>query len=85
MAATNALWLRNYEYYNHREAPHMMDLESEVRQIKEEMTELSHKIDELAHEREMISLMKVSETSLGPFLEEELDLYSISDAKVVYR
>jgi hypothetical protein len=63
----------------------MMDLESEVRQIKEEMAELSHKMDELAHEREMINLMKLSETSLRPFLEEEPDLYSLSDAKVVYR
>ena len=31
----------------------------------------------------MINLMKISETSLRPFLDEKPDLYSLSDAKVV--
>ncbi|MFA5236739.1 MAG: hypothetical protein WC362_02655 [Methanoregula sp.] len=39
--------------------------------------------DEPAHPREMLSLMKLSETSLRQFLEEEPDLYSPGDAKVV--
>ena len=40
--------------------------------------------DELVHEQEILSLMELSETSLRPFFDEEPDLYSISDAKVVY-
>jgi hypothetical protein len=32
---------------------------------------------------ESISLMNLSETSLRPFLDEEPDLYSLSDAKVI--
>lgn len=39
--------------------------------------------DEMVHEQEIHSLMELSEISLRPFLNEEPDLYSISDAKVV--
>jgi len=39
--------------------------------------------DERVHELEIHSLMKLSEISLRPFFNEEPDLYSISDAKVV--
>jgi len=39
--------------------------------------------DETVHEQETLSLMKLSETSLRPFFDDEPDLYSISDAKVV--
>jgi hypothetical protein len=63
----------------------MMDLESEVRDIKQNVIDLSLKIDELLHEREMTTLMKLSEASLKPFFDEEPDLYSIKDARVVYR
>ncbi|MGA2104710.1 hypothetical protein [Methanoregula sp.] len=63
----------------------MMDLEYEVRQIKQNMAELTHKVDELLSEREMMNLMKLSEISLKAFLDEEPDIYSISDARVVYR
>jgi len=39
--------------------------------------------DDLVHEQETLSCMKLSETPLRSFLDEEPDLYSLSDAKVV--
>ena len=62
-----------------------MNLESEVRDIKQNVMNLSLKVDELLHEREMITMMKLSEVSLKSFFTEEPDLYSIKDARVVYR
>ena len=60
-----------------------MDPESEIRQIQQTLAELSLKVDELVHEQEITTLMKISDTSLCPFLDKEPDLYSLSDAKVV--
>ncbi|MEN6397203.1 MAG: hypothetical protein ABFC78_12065 [Methanoregula sp.] len=39
--------------------------------------------DEMVYEQETRSLMKLSEKSMHPFLDEEPDLYSLNDAKVV--
>jgi len=55
----------------------MMNLESEVRDIKQNVMNLSLKVDVLLHEREMITMMKLSEVSLKSFFDEEPDLYSI--------
>lgn len=63
----------------------MMNLESEVRDIKQNVMDLSLKVDVLLHEREMTTMMKLSEVSLKSFFTEEPDLYSIKDARVVYR
>ncbi|MDO8871410.1 MAG: hypothetical protein Q7V05_01570 [Methanoregula sp.] len=63
----------------------MMNPESEVRDIKQNVMNLSLKIDVLLHEREMTTMMKLSEASLKSFFDEEPDLYSIKDARVVYR
>lgn len=45
----------------------MMNLESEVRDIKQNVIDLSLKVDVLLHEREMITMMKLSEVSLKSF------------------
>jgi hypothetical protein len=39
--------------------------------------------DELVHEQEIRSLMKLTEISLRPFLDEEPDLYFLGDVKVI--
>ena len=63
----------------------MMNFEKEVRDIKENILQTSHKLDELANERDVIAGMKLSEQALAPFLDEEPDLYSIKDVRVVYQ
>jgi hypothetical protein len=44
-----------------------MNLESEVRDIKQNVMNLSLKVDELLHEREMTAMMKLYEVSLKSF------------------
>ena len=61
-----------------------MDVETEIKEIKEGIREISRKLDELIHEKEAIAIMKLSEKSLE-FLKEEPDIYSISDLKVKYK
>lgn len=63
----------------------MMNIEAEVRDIKENMYQISRKLDELFIERDVIAGMKLSEQALAPFLDDEPDLYTIKDARVVYR
>jgi hypothetical protein len=63
----------------------VVNREAEVRESKENVLQTSHKLDELANERDVIAGMKLSEQALAPFLDEEPDLYSIKDAKVVYQ
>jgi len=63
----------------------MMNIEAEVRDIKQHVIEISKKMDELLYEREIISMMKLAETSLSGFLESEPDIYTIEDLKVRYR
>ncbi|MFA7304853.1 MAG: hypothetical protein WC015_10140 [Methanoregula sp.] len=61
-----------------------MNREAEVQDIKENVLQISHKLDELINEKDVIAGMKLSEQALAPFLDEEPDLYTIKDARVVY-
>jgi len=63
----------------------MMNIEAEVRDIKEHIVEISKKIDELLQERETASMMKLAERSLSRFVESEPDIYRIEDLKVRYK
>jgi regulator of replication initiation timing len=72
-----AIMLRNWNA--------MMNIESEVQDIKQKVIEISQKLDELLQENETIAVMKLSEHSLYTFLNDEPDLYTISDVKVVYQ
>jgi len=56
----------------------MMNLEAEVTDIKRHVIEISEKLDELLYEKEMVSMMKLSEKSLSEFLKEEPDIYTNS-------
>jgi len=62
-----------------------INIEAEVRDIKQHLIDISKKIDELKYDREIISIMKLSEKSLADLFEHEEDLYKISDVKVKYR
>lgn len=62
----------------------MADMEADIRIIKEQVKEISEKIDEIVYDREISSFMKLSDISLSKFLEEEPDIYSLKDLKVRY-
>ncbi len=61
-----------------------MNVESELREIRKHILEISKKLDELLYEREILSIMKISEKSLK-FLESEAVTYSVEDLKVRYK
>jgi hypothetical protein len=61
-----------------------LNIEAEVRDIKQHVVEISRKIDELLYEREITSIMKLAEKTLSGFFEGEEDLYKITDLKVRY-
>ena len=63
----------------------MMNIEAEVRDIKERVIEISNKIDDLMYEREITAMMKLTEKSLSAFFEDEKDIYKIADLKVRYK
>ena len=60
-------------------------LEAEIKDIKQHLVEISKRIDELMHEREITAMMKLSEKSLSGFFEGEKDIYKITDLKVRYK
>ncbi|PIU56121.1 MAG: hypothetical protein COS87_03125 [Chloroflexi bacterium CG07_land_8_20_14_0_80_45_17] len=62
-----------------------MNIEAEVRDMKQHIIEISKKMDELLYEREIISMMKLAERSLSSFFESEPDIYTIEDLKVRYK
>jgi len=62
-----------------------MNIEAEVRDIKQHVIEISKKIDELMYEREIIAMMKLAQRSLSGFFEGEPDIYKITDLKVRYK
>lgn len=64
---------------------YMMNIEAEVRDIKRYVVDISRKVDELIYEKELVSMMKLSEKSLSGFLETEPDIYKITDLKVKYK
>jgi hypothetical protein len=63
----------------------MTDVETEIRDIKQCVMEISKKLDELVHEQEMSSLMKLSEESLSEFFMDDTDFYRLTDLKVRYK
>jgi len=63
----------------------MMNIEAEVKDIKRYVIDISKKVDELLYEKEIVSMMKLSEMSLHSFLDKEPDIYKISDLKVRYK
>jgi len=63
----------------------MMNIEAEVRDMKQHIIEISKKMDELLYERESVSMMKLAERSLSSFFESEPDIYTIEDLKVRYK
>jgi len=62
-----------------------MQIEAEIRDIKQWIMEISKKIDSLLYEKEILPIMKLEEKSLSDFLEEEPDIYKLKDLKKRYR
>ena len=63
----------------------MTGIETEVHEIRQQVEEISKKLDILLEERETLGITKLSEKALYTFLDEEPDLYSINDIKAAYR
>ncbi len=63
----------------------MMNIEAEVKDMKQHIIEISKKLDELLYEREIVSMMKLAERSLSGFFGGEPDIYKIEDLKVRYK
>jgi hypothetical protein len=61
------------------------NLETDVKDIKQHLIEISKMIEELLYEREIVSMMKLSEKSLKDLFEGEEDIYTLEDLKVRYR
>jgi hypothetical protein len=57
----------------------MMNIEAEVKDIKQRVIEISKKIDDLMYEKEITAMMRLAEKSLSGFFEDEKDVYKISD------
>jgi hypothetical protein len=62
-----------------------MNIEAEVRDMKQHIVEISKKIDELLLERETVAMMQLAERSLSRFVETEPAIYKIEDLKVRYK
>jgi hypothetical protein len=63
----------------------MSDIEADIKNIKQQITEISKKMDELLYEKEISSLMKLSDSSLSEFFANEPDIYNLKDLKVRYK
>lgn len=63
----------------------MTDIIVEINEIKEQISGISKKLDILLEEKEIMSIMKLSEKSLSSFLSEEPDIYTLDDLKVRYK
>jgi len=63
----------------------MTGIEAEVHEIRQQVEEISKKLDILLEERETLGIMKLSEKALYKFLDEEPDLYSVNDIRAAYR
>ena len=61
-----------------------MEIDVEIKEIKEFLSLLNEKIDLLIGDRGALSMMKLAESSLKAFFEGEPELYSFSDIKVRY-
>jgi len=62
-----------------------MNIEADVKEIRQQVAEISKKPDQLLLERETVGVMKLSERSLYKFPGEEPDLYSARDIRVAYK
>lgn len=62
-----------------------MNIEAEVRDMKQHIVEISEKMDKLLLERETVAMMKLAERSLSRFVESEPAIYRIEDLKVRYK
>ena len=52
-----------------------MNIEVEVKDIKQRVIEISNKIDDLLYEREITAMMKLSDKSLSGLFQDEKDIY----------
>ena len=62
-----------------------MDIQTEVKDIKQHLVEISKRVDELMYEREISAVMKLTEKSLSEFFKDEPDIYGMEDLKVRYK
>ncbi len=62
-----------------------MNIEAEVKDIKNIVIDILAKIENIMYEKEINSMMKLSEKSLFEFFEKEKDIYKISDLKIRYK
>ncbi len=60
-------------------------MKSDIQFIKEELSEIKHILQELILHHEAGGMMKLSNLSLHQFLQDEPDIYTLDDAKIVYR
>lgn len=61
-----------------------MGVEAELREVKEQIMLMSEKLDSILYERDMTAHMALSDRSLKAFLDDEPEVYSVADLKVVY-
>ncbi|MGD0202732.1 MAG: hypothetical protein ABSC20_02350 [Candidatus Bathyarchaeia archaeon] len=58
-----------------------MTIEVDLKEIKNLLSEVNKKLDELLEEKDTYALMSLAEKSLKDFLEKEPDIYSVKDIK----
>jgi hypothetical protein len=63
----------------------VMDIATEVMEMKQMLMDISRRIDGVLDEDMTMTLMKLSEKSISELYENEPDLYSIADLKVRYK
>lgn len=63
----------------------MAEILEVVEEIRREVQTLNQKIDLLLERQETVGMMRLSEQSLSLFLDEEPDLYTVRDCRVVYQ
>jgi hypothetical protein len=61
-----------------------MELEVDIKEMKGLLKALNDKIDVLIKSRETLSMALLSERSLKDFIDEEPDIYSITDVIVMH-
>lgn len=62
-----------------------MDIEAEVKEMKQILIDIFKKMDDLLDERDTWGLMKQSEESISELYEGEPDLYSVEDLKIRFK
>jgi len=60
-----------------------MDIEAEINELKQQVLEVSRKLDSLMYERESTTIMRLSEASLSGLFEGEANIYRIADLDVL--